>query len=120
MLALIDDPDERFQCSLLNLQAGRKAKAATAYEPALRHFQVAAELLAADCWTAHYRHTLEIYRERADAAYLLGQFAAAEADLNEALAHAADRYDQADIYLQKIIQYNQLGKYCLLYTSRCV
>lgn len=111
VLALIDDPDERFQCSLLNLQAGRKAKAATAYEPALRHFQVAAELLAADCWTAHYRHTLEIYRERADAAYLLGQFAAAEADLNEALAHAADRYDQADIYLQKIIQYNQLGKY---------
>ena len=111
VLALIDDPDERLQCSLLNLQAGRKAKAATAYEPALRHFQAAAELLAADGWTAHYRHTLEIYRERADAAYLLGQFAAAEADINEALAHAADRYDQADIYLQKIIQYNQLGKY---------
>ena len=111
VLALIDDPDERLQCSLLNLQAGRKAKAATAYEPALRHFQAAAELLAADGWTAHYRHTLEIYRERADAAYLLGQFIAAEADINEALAHAADRYDQADIYLQKIIQYNQLGKY---------
>ncbi len=111
VLALIDDPDERSQCSLLNLQAGRKAKAATAYEPALRHFQAAADLLAADCWTEHYGHTLEIYRERADAAYLLGQFAAAEADINEALAHAADRYDQADVYLQKIIQYNQLGKY---------
>ncbi len=46
--ALIDDPDERLQCSLLNLQAGRKAKAATAYEPALRHFQAAADPLAAD------------------------------------------------------------------------
>lgn len=111
VLVLIDDPDERFQCSMLNLQAGRKAKAATAYEPALRLFQAAADLLAADCWTAHYHHTLEIYRERADAAYLLSQFVAAEADLNEALTHAADRYDQADIYLQKIIQYNQLGKY---------
>ncbi|MCC8994867.1 MAG: diguanylate cyclase [Candidatus Contendobacter sp.] len=110
-LGLLDDPDERFQLSLLNLQAGRKAKASTAYEPALRHFQAAADLLTADAWTAHYRHTLDIYRERADAAYLLGQFAAAEADIDEALAHAADRYDQAEIYLQKIIQYNQLGKY---------
>ncbi|HAS52462.1 MAG TPA: hypothetical protein DCS21_12265, partial [Gammaproteobacteria bacterium] len=110
-LGLLDDPDERFQLSLLNLQAGRKAKASTAYEPALRHFQAAADLLTADAWIAHYRHTLDIYRERADAAHLLGQFAAAEADINEALAHVADRYDQAEIYLQKIIQYNQLGKY---------
>ncbi len=110
-MTLIDDPDQRFELSLLNLQAGRKAKASIAYEPALRYFQAARDLLATDCWSAHYRHTLEIYRERADAAYLLGQFAAAEADIDAALAHAADRYDQADIYLQKIIQYNNLGKY---------
>lgn len=111
VLALIDDPDERLQCSRLNLRAGRKAKAATAYQPALRHLQAAADLLPADCWSAHYHHTLEIYRERADVAYLLGQFVAAEADLDAALAYAADRYDQADIYLQKITQYNQLGQY---------
>jgi diguanylate cyclase (GGDEF)-like protein len=110
-MILINDPDERFQCSLLNLQAGRKAKSSTAYGSALQHFQAASDLLAADCWSAHYRHTLEIYRERADAAYLLGRFAEAEADLDSALIHAADRYDRAAIYLQKIVQYNQLGKY---------
>lgn len=110
-LALLDDPDERLRLSELNLQAGRKAKASTAYEAASRHFQAAIDLLPADAWGAHYRHTLEAYRERADAAYLLARFEAAEADLDAALAHAQDRYDQADIHLQKIVQYNQLGRY---------
>ncbi len=109
--ALINDPDERFQCSLLNLQAGRKAKASTAYESARQHFQVSVDLLGADCWSVHDRHTMDIIRERADVAYLLGRFAEAEADLDDAMTHAANRYAQADIYLQKIIQYNQLGKY---------
>ncbi len=110
-ISLITHSEERFQCSLLNLQAGRKAKASTAYQPALQHLQAAVELLASDCWSAQYRHTMDIYRERADVAYLLGRFTEAERDLDEAMAHAANRYDQADIYLQKIIQYNQLGKY---------
>ena len=110
-MALINDPDERFQCSLLNLQAGRKAKASTAYESAWQHFQVAVDLLGAECWSVHHHHTMEVIRERADVAYLLGRFVEAEADLDDAMTHAANRYDQADIYLQKIIQYNQLGRY---------
>jgi predicted ATPase/GAF domain-containing protein len=108
---LIDDPDERFHCSLLNLQAGRKAKASTAYSSAMQYFQAALNLLTTDSWANKYRHTMEIYCERADVAYLLGRFAEAETDFDEAMTHATDRYDQADIYLQKITQYNQLGKY---------
>ncbi|MBF0102350.1 MAG: response regulator [Desulfobacterales bacterium] len=110
-ITLIDDLEERFQLSILNLQAGKKAKGSTAYEPALGHFQLAKSLLTQNCWESHYRHTLEIYREIADVEYLLGKFDEAEISIGEALAHAADRYDQADIYIQKITQYNQLGKY---------
>ena len=110
-IALIYDPEERLQCSMLNLRAGSKAKASTAYESARHHFQVAVDLLGADCWAMHHDHTMAVIRERADVAYLLGRFAEAEADLDEAMRHAAGRHDQADIYLQKIIQYNQLGKY---------
>lgn len=110
-MAQINDPEERLQCSMLNLRAGSKAKASTAYESAWRHFQVAVDLLGADCWSVHHDHTMAVIRERADVAYLLGRFADAEADFDDAMRHAASRYDQADIYLQKIIQYNQLGKY---------
>ncbi len=110
-MSLINDPDERFNCSLLNLQAGRKAKASTAYASAMQHFQAALNLLATDSWENKYRHTMDIYCERADVAYLLGRFAEAEADFDEAMAHATDCYDQAESYLQLILQYNQLGKY---------
>ena len=110
-MALITDPEERLQCSMLNLRAGCKAKASTAYESARHHFQVAVDLLGADCWAVHHDHSMAVIRERADVAYLSGRFAEAEADFDEAMCHAAGRHDQADIYLQKIIQYNQLGKY---------
>ncbi|MEI7891471.1 MAG: diguanylate cyclase [Myxococcales bacterium] len=108
---LVVDPEERLQFSALNLQAGKKAKASTAYEPALHHLVAAEQLLDKERWETCYAHTLEIYRERADVGYLLGHFQQAESDIDEALAHASDRYDQAHIYLQKITQYNQLGKY---------
>lgn len=110
-MTLINEPEERLQCSMLNLRAGSKAKASTAYASARHHFQVALDLLGADCWAVHRDNTMTIIRERADVAYLLGRFADAEADLDDAMRHAASRHDQADIYLQKIIQYNQLGKY---------
>ncbi len=110
-MELVVDPAERFQLSALNLEAGKKAKASTAYEPAWHHFVAAERFLGEDRWETRYVHTLEIYRERADVGYLLGKFQQAERDIDEALAHASDRYDQAHIYLQKITQYNQLGKY---------
>lgn len=109
--SLIDAPEERLSLAALNVQAGRKAKTSTAYEPALRHFRMAARLLPEDSWRSQYRLTLEVFREQADAAYLLGDFPLAETLLDEALRNARDRFDMVEVYLQKITQYNQLGKY---------
>ncbi|GFK92914.1 Phytochrome-like protein cph2 [Fundidesulfovibrio magnetotacticus] len=110
-LDLVEDPAERLSLMELNLHAGRKAKASTAYEPALRHFRVAASLLPADAWQASPRAKLEVTREQADVLFLLGDFASAEALLDEALDNTGDRFDKVEVFLQKIIQYNQLGKY---------
>ncbi|MHC1790974.1 diguanylate cyclase domain-containing protein [Solidesulfovibrio sp.] len=108
---LVDDPRERLTLLDLNLKAGRKAKAATAYEPALRHFSVAASLLPEDAWQTHARIKLDVVRETADVAYLLGDFVRAEALLDEALLQTADPFDKVEVFIQKLIQYNQLGKY---------
>ncbi|MCZ0901915.1 hypothetical protein ON021_18635, partial [Microcoleus sp. HI-ES] len=53
-----------------NLTAGRKAKAASAYEAAVRYLRVAMELLPADCWQSQYDLTLAIYESTAEAEYL--------------------------------------------------
>jgi len=110
-LDLVEDPQERLTVLDLNLRAGRKAKASTAYEPALRHFGVAASLLPEDAWRTHARIMLDVSREMADVSYLLGDFAQAETLLDEALLRTSDRFDKVELFIQKLIQYNQLGKY---------
>ncbi|MEG4093214.1 serine/threonine-protein kinase PknK, partial [Microcoleus sp. Pol12B4] len=66
----ISQPVEKIDLARLNLTAGRKAKAASAYEAAVRYFRVAMELLPADCWQIHYDLTLAIYESKAEAEYL--------------------------------------------------
>ncbi|MUG92450.1 AAA family ATPase [Scytonema sp. UIC 10036] len=58
----------------LNLIAGRKAKKATAYEPALNYLMVGIKLLRTTSWLTHYETTLDLYEEAAEAAYLCGDF----------------------------------------------
>jgi serine/threonine protein kinase len=48
--ALISSRDEREQAAELNLIAGKRAKAATAYASALQYLIAGAALLADDCW----------------------------------------------------------------------
>ena len=108
---LITEPDERLALYHLNMRAGRKAKASTAYEPALRHFDIAASLLPGDAWRTQPETMRDVAREKADVAYLLGDFALAESLLDEALAHTPDRFEKVAIFMQQLIQYNQLGKY---------
>lgn len=110
-LDLVDDPEERMTLLELNMLAGRKAKASTAYEQALRNFEVAASLLPEDGWRTHAPIMLDVVREKADVSYLLGDFTRAETLLDEALTHTHDNFDRVEVYLQKLIQYNQLGKY---------
>lgn len=110
-LDLVADQDERMMLFHLNMRAGRKAKASTAYEPALRHFDIAASLLPANAWRTHPDIMLDVVREKADVAYLLGDFTLADGLLDEALAQTRDRFEKVEIFIQKLTQYNQLGKY---------
>jgi predicted ATPase/signal transduction histidine kinase len=71
---LITQQTERNQLAQLNLIAGRKAKASTAYTAAVQYLTQGIELLAADSWQNQYALTLALYEEAAEAEYLNTHF----------------------------------------------
>jgi predicted ATPase len=62
-IELIVDRAERDNLAKLNLQAGKKAKASTAYQPALQYLETSLDLLSAHSWEQQYELTLGIYVE---------------------------------------------------------
>ena len=73
-LGLITQQSERNQLAQLNLVAGRKAKASTAYTAAVQYLTLGIELLAGDSWQNQYALTLALYEEAAEAEYLNTHF----------------------------------------------
>ncbi|MEG4089072.1 AAA family ATPase [Microcoleus sp. K1-B6] len=71
---LISHQRERDELAQLNLIAGQKAKASTAYEAAFEHFNVGLKMLSADSWQNSYNLTLCLYEEAVETAYLTGNF----------------------------------------------
>lgn len=78
---LIDAPGEREQLAELNLLAGRRAKAASAYGSALAYLSVGEQLLEGPC--AAYPHELSfaLALNRAECEFLTGQLGCADARL---------------------------------------
>ena len=77
--ALIIDAGERVQLAEMNLRAGAKARRAAAFTALLEHMRTGLGLLPADAWRSHAGLWLDLQLGTAEAAYLCGQFDAAEA-----------------------------------------
>jgi predicted ATPase len=67
--SLIDNPKERQELTELNLQAGRRAKASAAYQPALKYLHIALELVSEEDWQQRHDLMLALHREAAEADY---------------------------------------------------
>ncbi|WP_228058332.1 AAA family ATPase [Nostoc sp. LEGE 12447] len=65
---------EKSQLAELNLIAGKRAKAATAHDSAIKYFQVGLGLLTEESWKCEYELTLTLHSEAAEAAFLSGDF----------------------------------------------
>ncbi|BAZ47480.1 serine/threonine protein kinase with two-component sensor domain [Nostoc sp. NIES-4103] len=95
---IINQQSEKYDLARLNLIAGRKAKASTAYKAAAKYLRKGIKLLVKDSWNTHYTLTFGLYRELAECEYLTGNLNQAEKIFELALHHAQDKFDQADIY----------------------
>ena len=76
--ALITSQDEREQLAELNLLAGKRAKASTAYASALTYLAAGAALLPDDAWERRHELTFALELHRAECEFLTGALAAAE------------------------------------------
>ncbi|UQA57515.1 AAA family ATPase [Polyangium aurulentum] len=75
--AHVVDAEERRQLAELNLSAGRKAKASSAYEAALRFLTASAALLDEDAWTTDYDRMFTLELQRGECEYLTARLAEA-------------------------------------------
>ncbi|MEG4963437.1 MULTISPECIES: AAA family ATPase [unclassified Microcoleus] len=101
-LELISQPAELEELARLNLTAGRKAKASTAYVAAVKYLSTAMDLLSSSRWQTQYNLTLEIVVETAEAQYLNTNFAAANTLVEMVLQHGKTLLDRIPAYEIKI------------------
>jgi len=95
----------------LNVRAGKKAEAATAYGPALEYFRIARGLLPDLLWKEHYVLTFELFKALAECEYLEGNLDVSEVVFDEALINVTSKYDRCDIYVLKLILFFTQNKY---------
>jgi len=96
-VALITSREEREQLAELNLIAGKRAKASTAYASALTYLNAGAALLAEDCWERRHELAFSLEINRAECEFLTGELAAAEERLAALSGRAATMVERATI-----------------------
>ncbi len=106
---LIVDPAERLRLAELNLAAGRKAKASSAYQAACEYLSVAMRHLPDASWDEQSELTFALHRELAESAYLTGQHTRAEELIEMALAYAPSKVAKADLYALRVLAATVVG-----------
>ncbi|MEG4023582.1 AAA family ATPase [Microcoleus sp. S13C4] len=97
-LELISQPAELEELARLNLMAGSKAKASTAYAAAVKYLSTAMDLLSSQSWQTQYDLTLEIVVEVAEAEYLNTNFVAANTLVEMVFQHGKTLIDRIPAY----------------------
>lgn len=104
--ALITAQDEREQLAELNLLAGQRAKASTAYASALTYLVSGADLLDDGCWQRRHDLRFALELNRAECEFLTGQLSVADERLAALSERATTTVEKAlvaclqlDVYL---------------------
>jgi predicted ATPase/signal transduction histidine kinase len=109
--ALIQERAERVQVAQLNLQAGKKAIASTAFSSAMRYLNSGLALLGGGDWENQYALTLELMLVQAECEYINHQHALAEQHFNVALQHAKTNLEKAGIHMRQMELFGSQGAY---------
>ena len=94
-VTLITSREERDHLAELNLRAGKRAKASTAYTSALTYLVVGATLLPEDSWERRHELTFELELLRAECEFLTGAMAASDERLKGLSSRAANTVERA-------------------------
>ncbi len=107
---LLTTQSECERLAQLNLTAGRKALASTAYSAAVEYFRIGRRLLPQDSWKYHYALTLALYESEIEGAYLNGEFEEMEQLAKVLDSHTVNLLDRIKVYEVKIKAYSGQNK----------
>jgi PAS domain S-box-containing protein len=108
--ALITAQNERERLAELNLIAGKRARASTAYLSALKFLAAGTALLSDDCWDRKYHLIFPLELHRAECEFLTGQSAAAAERLTALSSRASNAVDLATVTCLMIDLYTSLNQ----------
>ncbi|MFB2770528.1 AAA family ATPase [Pelatocladus sp. BLCC-F211] len=109
-LDLITNQVESDELAAMNLIAGRRALASTAYATAIKYLTTGIELLKDNSWERKYDLTLSLYETAAEVAYLAGDFEKMEQFIQIVLAQAKTLLEKVKVYEVKIKAYGAQNK----------
>ena len=110
-LELIEDKGQKLQLAKLNMEAGKKAKKATAYSSGVEHYTTAIDLLSENAWEEQYELIFECKKDLAEVSYLSGNYNLAESLYVELIERASSSEDKIKVYLIQMLDYFQQGRY---------
>lgn len=96
--ALMTDPVERYHLATLNLTAGKKAKASSAYESALNYFATATQLLPKNCWQNHYETAYDLGLNYAELLAISSDIDAASNAFESLIEQVKTQHEKAKCY----------------------
>ncbi|MCH9688185.1 MAG: AAA family ATPase, partial [Deltaproteobacteria bacterium] len=119
-LPLLDDPQERSRLVDVELAAGRRAKASTAYAAARAYLQAGLTLAGKDdAWEHDDERAFALHRELAECEYLAGDFEAAADRFDKLLDRAQTDLAKVEIFtLQTLLAYHRVKYEDSLATAR--
>jgi PAS domain S-box-containing protein len=107
---LITSRQEREELAELNLLAGKRAKASTAYASALKYLVSGATLLPDDAWSRNHDLAFALELNRAECEFLTGQLPAAEERLSTLSSHVSNTVELATVACLRMDLYTVLGQ----------
>ncbi|MBW1863599.1 MAG: hypothetical protein JRJ02_14710, partial [Deltaproteobacteria bacterium] len=102
---LITSREERNNLAGLNLMAGLKAKASSAYEEAKRFFLKGEALLSRDAWENEYVLTLALHTENCEAGDLTDDYEQTDKFFDSVIENAKTSLDRVRVYEVKMAGY---------------
>lgn len=108
---LIDDPGERARLCRLNVVAGKKAKASTAYDSARAYFMYAKSLLAADAWEQSLDETFDLFVNLSECEHLASNHDEADKLFRLLLDNARSEDQRAQVWCLRLRVAMVSGRY---------
>ncbi|PWT88384.1 MAG: histidine kinase, partial [Proteobacteria bacterium] len=108
--ALITSPEEREQLADLNLVAGKRAQASSAYASALRYLSIGAQILPENAGKHRQELAFDLGLHSADCEICTGALQAAGERLAALATHAADAIQSCAVARRRVELYTMLGE----------